>query len=146
MKKWYLSTFLLLHFLSFGQNINKRNDFKDGFGLKIGGPTFALALNYNHFFNQNLNLELGAGIVGAYGGLKYFFGKEDKVMRFTPYVGAEYCYTAIIFDGFYQGVYLPLGVQFFSKKGFNLSLEASCFLFYGYGAIPWGSLHIGKNF
>jgi hypothetical protein len=159
MKKIILLLFFFIQFSSFGQEINPRNDFKNGFGLKIGGPTFALALNYNHFIDQNLNFEVGVGFIGAYSGFKYYFGKEEKVMRFAPYVGMEFCYSAILFDGYYPGAYLPLGVQFFSKNGFNLSLEASCFLILGYGntygfmggfggvgAFPWGSLHIGKNF
>lgn len=158
MKKYTLFI-LFFHFNSFGQQINPRNDFKNGFGINIGGPTFALAFNYNHFFDQNLNLELGAGFIGAYAGFKYYFGNANKVMRFAPYTGVEFCYSAILFDGYYPGAYIPFGVQFFSKNGFNLSLEASGFFMLGYGnkngfmgefggvgAFPWGSLHIGKNF
>ncbi len=144
MKKIVLLFLFFVHFSSFGQEINPRNEFKNGFGLKIGGPTLALALNYNHFFTQNINLELGAGLIGAYAGVKYYFGTADKVMRFAPYVGATF--TAIFFDGVNPGIYLPLGVQLLSKNGFNLSLEASYlsthYLYNG----PFGSIHIGKNF
>jgi hypothetical protein len=159
MKKYTLLFLLFFHFNSFGQQINPRNDFKNGFGIKIGGPTFALALNYNHFIDRNLNFELGAGFIGAYSGLKYYFGKADKVMRFAPFIGVEYFYSAIPFDGYYPGAYIPMGAQFFSKNGFNLSLEVSCFFILGYGnsygfmgefggvgAFPWAALHIGKNF
>ncbi len=147
MKKIVLLFLFFVHFSSFGQEINPRNEFKNGFGLKIGGPTLALALNYNHFFTQNINLELGAGLIGAYAGVKYYFGTADKVMRFAPYVGAQLFCTAIIFDGVYPGFYLPFGVQLLSKNGFNLSLEASYLLLIGRGGnFPWGSIHIGKNF
>ena len=152
MKKIVLLFLFFVQFSSFGQEINPRNEFKNGLGLKIGGPTRILALNYNHFFTQNINLELGVGLIGAYAGVKYYFGSADKVMRFAPYVGAQ-LFTTVMSDnsilGFYMpfGVYLPFGVQLFSKNGFNLSLEASyLLLFDADGSRPGGSIHIGKNF
>jgi hypothetical protein len=159
MKKCFCLFLISIQFCSFGQTLNSRTIYNDGLGLKIGGPTYGLALNYNHFFTHHLNLELGAGFVGAYAGVKYFFGKAEKKMRFAPYVGTELGYAAIIFDGFYPGVYVPIGVQFFSKNGFNISLEASGYFILGYGniygflgkmggvgTIPWGSLQFAKNF
>jgi outer membrane protein W len=154
MKKIVLLFLFFVQFSSFGQEINPRNEFKNGLGLKLGGPTRILALNYNHFFTQNINLELGVGFTfGAYAGVKYYFGSADKVMKFAPYVGAQLFKTvlsnddAIIPFSMPFGVYLPVGVQLFSKDGFNISLEASyLLLFVADGSRPGGSFHIGKNF
>ncbi len=152
MKKIVLLFLFFVQFSSFGQEINPRNEFKNGLRLSVGGPTRFLNVNYNHFFTQNINLELGVGVIGAFAGVKYYFGSADKVMQFAPYVGAQ-LYTAVMSDnsilGFDMpfGVYLPCGVQLFSKNGFNLSLEAYyLLLFDADGSRPFGSIHVGKNF
>ena len=92
-------------------------------------------------------MELGGGLIGVYGGLRYYYGKKGKTMRFAPYSGIQYNYSASLFEYSCPGIYVPLGVQLMSKGGFTLALEAAYvhrFGSYNY-SFPWAALKIGAN-
>lgn len=125
MKKALIILFLF-HFCHVnGQQMNRRLILKNGIGLKIGGPTPLLDVNFNHFINHNLNLEFGLGLVGGYAGAKYYAGKANKKTAFSPFFGVEMAISPWVADTFLPQYYFPLGIQFLSKHGFNFSLECS---------------------
>jgi hypothetical protein len=131
---------------------NLRLIHKNHFGLSMGGPGF-FGPYYEHFFNQNWSIESGFGtllvINSAYVGGRYYFGEEDKLQRFAPYVGAAFGAAFYLGGGGSGGIdgagtpigYVPVGIQFLSRKGYAFSLEAACLYFDG-EYIPMGALKI----
>ncbi len=149
MKK-ITTCFLFLFYFSisiYSQYPNPRKTYKSGFSFTLGGPTLALSFSLNHFFNEHVNMEIGGGFIGAYGGIKYYYGRKMKVMRFAPYTGLCYNYSASLFEYPCPGIYVPLGVQLMSKRGFTLGLEAAFEHRYGHYnySFPWAALKIGAN-
>ncbi|MEN9994984.1 MAG: hypothetical protein RL762_1641 [Bacteroidota bacterium] len=154
MKKTFFLSFIVFNFIVNAQS-NPRSTYKNGVGIQLGGPTTIISINYNHFWTANINGEAGIGLLGAYTGAKYYFGKEYNRQIAAPYVGATFSLIPPFFSKGYQRIiYLPIGLQLMSKKGYNLSLEvASCFI-KNYGEIPglmydfsfFGGIKIGKNF
>ncbi|MFM1893420.1 MAG: hypothetical protein RIQ90_586 [Bacteroidota bacterium] len=164
MKKYALLSlwFLVVHF-SFGQeNTTVRNPrafYKKGYDIRLLGPTPLLSVSMNYFVNQNVNLEAGIGLIGAFGGIEYYLGKKEKRNLTVPYAGLKVGYMTLPdIDpalggssdawGKFATVYLPVGVQLMTMNGFHISLEGALFATFGYhrNAAPWGSLKIGKNF
>jgi hypothetical protein len=131
---------------------NLRLIHKNHFGLGFGGPGF-FGPYYEHFFNQNWSIETGFGgllvINSAYVGGRYYFGEKDKLQRFSPYVGAAFGAGFYIGGGGSGGIdgagtpigYVPVGIQFLSRKGYAFSLEAAC-LYFADELIPMGALKI----
>ncbi len=148
MKKLLIILCLLQLNQLYGQEVNRRLIYKNGIGLKFGGPTPFLDLNYNHFFNQNINLELGGGAFGGYAGIKYYFGKINKTTAFSPYTGAQITVCPFIMDDFLPVLYVPIGIQFMSKNGFNMNFEVAWFSVSQEwpNGFPWGALSIVRNF
>jgi hypothetical protein len=132
--------------------MNLRLIHKNQLGLSFGGPGF-FGPYYEHFFNQNWSLETGFGtllvINSAYVGGRYYFGKKDKLQRFSPYVGADFGAGFYIGGGGSGGIdgagtpigYVPVGIQFLSRKGYTFSLEAALLYFDG-EYFPMGGLKI----
>lgn len=154
MKKAILFSFLVLNLVLNAQS-NPRSIYKNGFGIQLGGPTTILSVSYNHFWTANINGEVGLGILGAYTGAKYYFGKDYKKQLAAPYVGGTFAIIPPFFSkGFQRVIYVPFGVQLMSKTGFHFSFEIAPFFVKNYGEIPglmydvalFGGLKIGKNF
>ena len=154
MKKAILFSFLVLNVVLKAQS-NPRSIYKNGFGIQLGGPTAVLSVSYNHFWTANINGEVGVGILGAYTGAKYYFGKENKKQLAATYVGATIAIIPPFFSkGFQRVIYIPLGVQLMSRTGFHFSFEIAPLFLKDYGEMPglmndvilFGGLKIGKNF
>ena len=117
-------------------SINRRIRFKNHLGAQLGGPSF-LSINYEHFFNQNWSIELGAGSVlalsGVHVGGRYYLGKREEPTNFSPYLGASIGAAVLIGGGSSGGIdgygtavgYVPLGIQWMTKKGSAISLEVA---------------------
>jgi hypothetical protein len=131
---------------------NLRLIHKNHFGLGFGGPGF-FGPYYEHFFTENWSIETGFGtllvINSAYVGGRYYFGEKDKLQRFSPYVGAAFGAGFYIGGGGSGGIdgagtpigYVPVGIQFLSRKGYAFSLETALLYFDG-EYIPMGALKI----
>ena len=164
MKKLFFSTFfiLVLNTTLSQENkpiLNPRCLQKTGYDFRIFGPTPFLSISINHYINHNINLEAGLGLVGAYGGIQYYFGKKEKKNLIVPYTGLNLGYMTLPDIevgiggssggwGKFMTFYIPAGVQLMTLNGFNLSVEGAMFAFTGYNSkvMPWGSLKIGQNF
>ncbi len=110
---------------------------------------------YNVFLDQNSNIEFGLGLIGAYGGYRYYFGKADNPQVVSPYVGALVSIIPPLTSKQSTRLfYFPIGIQAMSKDGWNVSLEVAPILMRELGApsgmpndlFAFGALRFGKNF
>lgn len=146
---------------------NPRSLKKFGLGLQFMGPTLIGSVYVNFFPTHNLNLELGTGLIGTYGGAKLFYGKKDRRQTFSPYTGFNLGTIKMldplsifyVFGGdlMWKRVYtgnIPFGMQIMAKNGFHFSLEGSYMFIWGSTtdeipfkfSFPWAAIKIGKNF
>ena len=165
MRKYILLLLIVFSSLEFfsqkdsSRILNARALHKTGYDFRILGPTPFLSISINHYLNHNINLESGLGLVGAYGGIHYYFGKKDKKNLIVPYTGLNLGYMTLPDIevgiggssggwGKFMTFYIPAGVQLMTLNGFNLSVEGAMFAFTGYNSklMPWGSIKIGYNF
>ena len=171
MKTRLIALFVILSTTLFAQNSidtvkgNPRSFRKFGIGIQGMGPTIIGSIYLNYFATHNINIELGTGLFGSYGGAKYYLGKKEDKQLFSLYAGINIGTfklpdpLIIIFGGelVWKRVYsvnLPLGVQLMTKNGFNFSLEGSFLFIHGNTATgvpvkvtsPWGAIRIAKNF
>jgi len=127
---------------------NVRSERRFGFGIQLGGPTLVTSLESDYFITRNINLEAGIGIIGFYGGTKWYFGAKNKPMYWAPYVGA--CYIALpddILGGDWKaGGYFPIGLQYLSKKGFTFAGEVAGLLHQTAQTPVFGALKMGYHF
>jgi hypothetical protein len=168
MKKAIILIFLLLASIGFSQkntqtdsNVNPRTSRKLGYGFQFMGPTLVASCYVNYFINHHVNIEVGGGFLGFYGGTKFHFGKKGQKQLFSPYAGINlgrislpdlnfgwYGGTGSGWNGFFM-VYLPVGIQFMNKSGFHASIEGAWMRYSGASftnTIPYGAIRIGKNF
>ncbi len=153
-------TLLLVSTLTWGQNqvsdsINRRLEVKNQFGVQFGGPSF-LSCNYEHFFNHNWSIEVGAGsilaISGVHLGGRYYVGTKAKPTKFAPYIGAAIGAAFIIGGGSSGGIdgygaavgYVPIGIQLMTKKGLAVSLEAAG-MYLDNELLPMGALRLYRS-
>ena len=166
-----IALFVILSTTLFAQNSidtvkgNPRSYRKFGMGIQGMGPTIIGSIYLNYFATHNINIELGTGLFGSYGGAKCYLGKKEDKQFLSPYVGINVGTfklldpLIIIFGGelVWKRVYsvnLPLGVQLMTKNGFNFSVEGSILFIRGNTATgvpikltyPWGAIRIAKNF
>jgi hypothetical protein len=154
MKRLYFFSLFLISFGANAQN-NPRLTHQNGYGIQIAGPTAFLSGYYNHFWNAHLNAEVGLGIVGAYGGFKYFTAKPTTTRTLSPYLGASLAYIPPVFTrGYQRWIYLPVGLQHMNANGFHVSLEMAI-LFTKISSEPvglqndvilYGAIRFGRNF
>mgnify|MGYP000334809295 CR=1 FL=1 len=154
MKKSILILLLFLEQATFSQS-NPRSKYPNGFGIQLGGPSYYLSGSYNHFWNCNINTEVGLGILGAYTGVKLFLGNESKKQLLAPYIGGTISYIPpLISRGHQRIIYVPLGIQIMSQNGVHFSVEIAPMLIRDFGEIYelqkssfiFGGIRIGKNF
>jgi len=118
-----------------------------GIGVQFLGPTTIFSGYIDLFFGPNINLEVGIGMLGAYGGAKYFFGGKEPEKRWFPYAGA----MALFIPGLVGtddtiGVYIPLGVQYMFPWGLMLGAELAAMANARGEVIPFGALRIAYRF
>jgi len=99
-------------------NSNPRLSNSFGININLSGQTEYLSLSVDYFVTSSLDIELGPGFYGTFGGLKYHFygAKNDK--NWTPYLGVYLARIPHIIDG--EGstncVYMPLSIQLHKIK------------------------------
>jgi hypothetical protein len=157
MKKFVLALFIFCNLSLFcqGQEVNHRSERKFGIGAQLLGPTLIFSANLNYFITHNFNVEIGAGAIGYYGGLKYYFGKQDKQHKWTPYFGIHY--TSVTFFNISltgnssntqkNGIYAPIGIQLMTNGGFTFAPEIAYIHLDNYNKTKvWGAIKLGYNF
>ena len=121
-----------------------------GITLSGAGPGLYGSVSYNYFIKPTLDLELGAGPVTLFGGVKYHLGGAEN-KNLTPYFGgyAMYIWIFDIFDDDDNetplGLYVPIGIQYTSLSGFTYAVEIAG-LYAVDEFIEWGSIKFGYRF
>lgn len=108
---------------------NKRNMIS----LNIGGPTYGASIAYSRFTSPSFNTEIGLGLIGFYGGIKYHnwlkIGKEEII---SPYIGLIYTNSSVLWPDTSDvlilstptaGIYMPAGLHFIGGDGFSIAAE-----------------------
>ena len=106
------------------------------------------SLSVDYSLTSSLNAEVGVGLIGTFGGLKYYFDGANKDKNWTPYFGVYLARDMVgsIWNGtgFENNLYTPLGIQFQKKKGRTFGAEIA---YTSLGAFHvWGALKIGYRF
>jgi hypothetical protein len=121
-----------------------------GVNFNLGGQTLALSLSVDYFVTSKINVELGTGIIGTFGGLKYHINGDKNDKNWTPYVGLYLTHMPSK-QLFYFGspteqksfLYFPLGIQLNKNKGLTFGAEIA-------GTtnekLFWGALKFGYHF
>jgi hypothetical protein len=100
-----------------------------GLGLDVLGPVGLASMHLSLDVANHVELSIGGGFIGAYGGAKYYF-LEREDWRF--YAGAYYTsftrfYDFDIFSGFFSGsasgLYIPVGIEFLRSEHLCSSFE-----------------------
>ena len=158
MKKVLLVCIILIAQFTHSQAIdsskikNIRSIKKLGWGLQLLGPTGVGSIYVNFFATHNINLEVGGGLFGFYGGTKIFYGKKNQKQHATPFFGVsfgQFNAPIPIFGGQLTSgiINAPIGIQIMSENGFQFSIELSVLYFSEFKyTSPWGAIKIGKNF
>jgi hypothetical protein len=135
---------------------NPRNN-RFGVNINMGSPTFVLSASLDYFITSSVNIEAGAGLLGAFGGMKYHFFGSKNTANWTPYLGLFIARNLTDFDIFESSsdvwntnLYFPVGFQYISKNGFTFAAE-----FAGRILVPelaaaqipfWGAIKFGYHF
>jgi hypothetical protein len=136
---------------------NPRNN-RFGVNINMGSPTFVLSASLDYFITSSVNIEAGAGFVGAFGGMKYHFFGSKNTANWTPYLGLFIARNLTDFDIFGSSsgddwntnLYFPVGIQYISKYGFTFGAELA-----GRILVPelaaalfpfWGAIKFGYHF
>ncbi len=103
---------------------NPRNYYPTALGFGIFGPTTYLSFSVEHFVKESISFTGGIGIIGIYSGLRFHAnGRKNK--KSTIYTGVIINYTQE-FQGrgnLTPGIYVPLGLEYISKRGFGIAPE-----------------------
>ena len=146
---------------------NPRNN-RFGVNINMGSPTFVLSASLDYFITSSVNIEAGAGLFGAFGGMKYHFFGSKNTSNWTPYLGLFYAYYSLspfnnentnfnlsVFNYENTNLYVPLGLQYTSNEGFTFGVElAGRFLITSNNSfslldniVPlWGAIKFGYHF
>ena len=136
---------------------NPRNN-RFGVNINMGSPTLLLSASLDYFITSSVNIEAGAGLLGAFGGMKYHFFGSKNTANWTPYLGLYIARNLTDFDIFGSSsgdvwntnLYFPVGFQYISKNGFTFGAE-----FAGRILVPelaaaqipfWGAIKFGYHF
>ena len=101
---------------------NPRNN-RFGVNINMGSPTLLLSASLDYFITSSVNIEAGAGLLGAFGGMKYHFFGSKNTANWTPYLGLFYAYNLSIIINENTNLYVPLGLQYTSNEGFTFGVE-----------------------
>jgi hypothetical protein len=136
---------------------NPRNN-RFGVNINMGSPTFLLSASLDYFITSSVNIEAGAGFVGAFGGMKYHFFGSKNTANWTPYLGLFIARNLTDFDIFGSSsgddwntnLYFPVGIQYISKYGFTFGAELAGRILVpelAAAKIPfWGAIKFGYHF
>jgi len=156
MAKYYILLFFAIFLITFSGIAQERNSSieemrKNAISFNFLGSTPLLGITYDRIVSEKVSIEIGAGIPSVGAGFKYYPWniKESKVLF---HVGLS---TSFIFTephnvwgtndktGFFMG-YLPIGMSFFGKNGFNLGIDLGPSV--ATKVIPYGNLKLGYRF
>ena len=101
---------------------NPRNN-RFGVNINMGSPTLLLSASLDYFITSSVNIEAGAGLFGAFGGMKYHFFGSKNTANWTPYLGLFYAYNISLIINENTNLYVPLGLQYTSNEGFTFGVE-----------------------
>lgn len=134
-------------------DINNHKNFfyrKSGISLCFLSSGFTYGVSYDHFLARNVNLQFTLGVGSVSGGLKlYPWINNDRRSPIQGYIGIDaiFLYDFVFNYKWYDFLYIPVGIQLFSKKTFTASLEV------GYlrdlqdkKGYPFGGLKLGYRF
>ena len=134
---------------------NPRNN-RFGVNINMGSPTLLLSASLDYFITSSVNIEAGAGLLGAFGGMKYHFFGSKNTANWTPYLGLFYAYNISLIINENTNLYVPLGLQYTSNEGFTFGVElAGRFLITyannSYSSLDyfvplWGAIKMGYHF
>jgi len=136
---------------------NPRNN-RFGVNINMGSPTFLLSASLDYFITSSVNIEAGAGFVGAFGGMKYHFFGSKNTANWTPYLGLFIARNLTDFDIFGSSsgddwntnLYFPVGIQYISKYGFTFGAELAGRILVPEIAVAqfpfWGAIKFGYHF
>jgi len=136
---------------------NPRNN-RFGVNINMGSPTFVLSASLDYFITSSVNIEAGAGLLGAFGGMKYHFFGSKNTANWTPYLGLFIARNLTDFDIFGSSsgddwntnLYFPVGIQYISKYGFTFGAELAGRILVpelAAAQIPfWGAIKFGYHF
>lgn len=142
------------------RNENPRVKRPFGVSLNLGGPAILVSASANYFILPRLNIEIGGGIWGYYGGPTYHF-KQNRDKRATVYTGFLLtAYPAMPgASAFYDAgwnvskpethyyVYVPIGLNNISKNGYTSSIEIATSNAFAEWKVPFiFSLKFGYHF
>ena len=142
---------------------NPRNN-RFGVNINMGSPTLLISASLDYFITSSVNIEAGAGLLGAFGGMKYHFFGSKNTANWTPYLGLYIARNLTDFDAIFKEIfgssssfyvwntnlYFPVGFQYISKYGFTFGAE-----FAGRILVPelaaaqfpfWGAIKFGYHF
>ena len=133
------------------KNLRKLNPrLSNPFGININllGQTGLLSFSVDYFVSSSLDIELGAGIFGTFGGLKYHFGGANTDKNWTPYLGIYLSHIpAIVFftaSDSKNCIYMPMGIQLHKNKGLTFGAELAITNLTKMNV--WGGLKFGYHF
>jgi hypothetical protein len=122
--------------LDSGKTTNPRTERVSGIRLGIGAPTLLPFISYNEYISPTVNIEFGVGLLGIFTGARYHLGGNKENRLWTPYIGGVLGYGLILADQtasdddfmfygtkFSPFAYVPVGVEFISRGGFNMNAE-----------------------
>jgi len=138
---------------------NPRLDNRFGVNINTGSPTIGLSVSFDCFITSSVNIEAGGGLFGLFGGIKYHFFGSKNTANWTPYLGLFYAYNPDLFEPshYNTNLYVPLGLQYTSNKGFIFGVELAgrytlntSYLSGSYFTDPvnpiWGAIKFGYHF
>jgi hypothetical protein len=97
---------------------------KNAISFNFLGPTPWIGITYERVLSKNFTAEIGAGHVSFGIGVKIYPWKiKMKKLKFYTGLNISYMYNAQK-NGVVNNVpiYIPLGMSFFGKRGFNFGL------------------------
>jgi len=125
---------------------------KNAISFNILGTTPVLGITYERIVSDKISLEIGLGIPSIGVGMKIFpYGIRDGELMFHTGISAAYVEFVDFWDGDTSQsalAYLPLGMSYFGKAGFNFGIDVGPGVVVGgeKNIIPYGNLKLGYRY
>ncbi len=156
MQKINVFLTLILVFMSFFVNGQETtSDFdsmrKNAISFNILGATPIIGITYERIVSKNISVEVGGGIPSFGAGFKYYPSgiKESQMLFHTGLSGSFVESSSFDVWGTSDNTwvflgYLPIGVSYFGKKGFNLGVDLGPAVADTFAI--WGNVKVGYRF
>jgi hypothetical protein len=124
----------------------KRKNYSLGINLNIGGPTLFASLSVDYFLTSFLNIEMGAGVWGYFGGAKIVLFKNPKRNWFA-YFGAHVIRVEEILEREARtGMFIPIGFSYIFNSGVSIGVEVAGVIMEDFTIPIWATFKIGYRF